>query len=147
MLDTDTKRRSTNIPLAPTLVGPAVLSGPPPKHPAPKITTALNNALSSFIPLAPGLGGEGAPIISTTVAFPHPGGIPACSRWLSEARATPPVTVPHSPRTPAGVPARFLQSKHLPNQFPAALNHALHSPSPSPLGGERAGVRGAPVIP
>jgi hypothetical protein len=33
------------------------------------------------------------------------GGIPACSRWSSEARATPPVLNSHFIRTPPGVPA------------------------------------------
>ena len=33
------------------------------------------------------------------------GGIPACSRWSSEARATPPDHRPPSSRTPAGVSA------------------------------------------
>jgi len=34
----------------------------------------------------------------------HPGGIPACSRWLSEA--IPPESNPAASRTPAGVPAQ-----------------------------------------
>jgi len=34
------------------------------------------------------------------------GGIPACSRWLSEERATPPDSKSPFSRTPAGVPAR-----------------------------------------
>ena len=39
------------------------------------------------------------------VASPYPGGIPACSRWLSVA--TPPDSYRAMNRTLAGVPARF----------------------------------------
>ncbi|MDZ4816143.1 MAG: hypothetical protein SGI71_07740 [Verrucomicrobiota bacterium] len=36
---------------------------------------------------------------------PHAGGMKACSRWLSEVRATPPDHQINMNRTPAGVPA------------------------------------------
>ena len=55
------------------------------------------------------------------------GGIRACSRWLSEERATPPENRPQSTRTPAGVPAnpRHALDPHLPS-----LSYYLHDQKP-----------------
>ena len=56
----------------------------------------------------------------------HPGGMPACSRWLSEA--TPPEPRAPESRTPAGVPAPFM---HLGPRNPRVASPTMRFQTPA----------------